>query len=110
MTLSNAYITLLVNKELIMYRNPKILKAAQHAPCMVCGSTGTTVAAHSNQSRHGKGMGMKAHDCFVAFLCVKHHSIVDGSIGHLTREESREMWSFAHDKTILFLFENEVIS
>jgi hypothetical protein len=110
LTLSTTYIKLIEIQGINMnYRNPKILKAAQHAPCMVCGSVSTTVAAHSNQSIHGKGMGIKAHDCFVAFLCAQHHSMVDGQTGNLTRQESREMWASAHDKTILFLLKEGII-
>jgi hypothetical protein len=51
---------------------------------MFCGNDdGTIVAAHSNQSRHGKGLGLKAHDCFVAFLCAHcHHWLDQGLAGY----------------------------
>lgn len=57
-------------------RNPHLLKMAQGEPCLlripgVCnGDSDTTVAAHSNQSAHGKGnqwsqtsLGINGVDC-----------------------------------------------
>ena len=47
-------------------RNPTLLNMAKGEPCLlrvpgVCnGDSDTTVAAHSNQSAHGKGKAMKA--------------------------------------------------
>lgn len=62
-----------------MWRSRKLLDSAQHHSCQAegCGSTHGVVAAHSNQQRHGKGMGIKAADCFVAFLCATCHHWVD---------------------------------
>ena len=91
------------------YRNPKILKGAQGAPCMVCGNTVTTVACHSNKARHGKGTGLKAHDIFVAYLCAHHHNEVDGRTGKLTGYEADAMWQSAHDKTIIYLLAQGII-
>jgi len=71
---------------------------------MNCGADdGTIVAAHSNQSKHGKGMSIKAHDCFVAFLCHRcHHEIDQGS--KLSKEERIDLWQRAHEATLLHLF------
>ena len=42
------------------YRNPKLLKLAKDAPCVLCGSNdGTVVACHSNQLRDKKGTELK---------------------------------------------------
>jgi len=86
------------------YRNKKLTDAARGQPCMNCGADdGTIVAAHSNQSRHGKGMSIKAHDCFVAFLCHRcHHEIDQGS--KLSKEERIDLWQRAHEATLLHLF------
>lgn len=82
-----------------MFRSKKILAEAQHHPCQYCGADdGTIVAAHSNQARHGKGMGIKAHDCFVAFLCAVCHAFVD--FGQGTKDEKASVWGQAHDKTL----------
>ncbi len=88
------------------YRNKKILQLALEAPCQSCnGMDGTIVAAHSNQQRDGKGMGIKAHDYRVAYLCHKCHTWVD-SDPKATKEEKREKWEDAHRDTIAWLFDN----
>lgn len=65
-----------------MYRNAKLLAAAKNRACTMCRTQdGTTVAAHSNLLEHGKGRGIKAHDCFVAYLCHRCHTGYDN--GHI---------------------------
>lgn len=89
------------------YRNRKLLDAARDQPCMHCGiQDGTTVAAHSNQSRHGKGMSIKAHDCFIAFLCGGCHYKIDQS-SKLSKVERQQMWQDAFEKTLLHLWQTE---
>lgn len=59
------------------YRNRSILREAMHHSCQWCWvNDGTVVAAHSNQQRHGKGFGIKAHD-LPAYLCHQCHTMVD---------------------------------
>jgi hypothetical protein len=71
---------------------------------MICGLEGSTQACHSNQLRHGKGKGIKAHDWAIASLCYKcHHEIDQGN--KLTKEQRRDMWQDAHEDTIAMLFE-----
>jgi hypothetical protein len=61
------------------YRNKQLTQSAKHESCVSCGADdGTIVWAHSNSSRHGKGMGIKAHDLFGAYLCHKCHREFDG--------------------------------
>lgn len=84
------------------YRNKKLLQLARHHECQYCNTDdGTIVAAHSNQLIHGKGMGIKAHDVFIAYLCAYCHDVVDGrrrpGISQQTREE---IWSIAHYNTM----------
>jgi hypothetical protein len=63
------------------YRNAKLRESAKHESCVSCGrDDGTVVWAHSNQQRHGKGMGIKAHDLFGAYLCHDCHDLLDGRI------------------------------
>lgn len=73
------------------YRNPRLLERAKDAPyCMYCRESnhGQIVACHSNSQKFGKGMGQKASDVPIAFLCGHCHSLVDGRIGpHLTQQE-----------------------
>ena len=53
-------------------RDRKRLAAIRKLPCVVCGSSPVD-AAHSNQSSHGKGMGLKACDSKTIPLCRNHH-------------------------------------
>jgi hypothetical protein len=76
---------------------------------MHCGlNDSTTVAAHSNQQRDGKGMGIKAHDYRIAFLCHTCHAAIDQGSG--SREEKKQIWEEAHRKTVGWLFETGKIS
>lgn len=78
---------------------------------MSCGvSDGTIVAAHSNQSRDGKGMGIKAHDYRIAYLCHRCHFNIDQGIGFSGRQERIDAWESAHRATIGWLFEHDYIT
>ena len=86
------------------YRNPKLLKLAKDAPCMNCGiMDGTIVAAHSNQLRDNKGIGIKSDDYRIAYLCSMCHARIDNG-KELSREERIELWENAHRRTIGYLF------
>jgi hypothetical protein len=80
-------------------RSPRLLRAVATIPCQHCGLVGQTQAAHSNESRHGKGRGIKASDQYVAALCVSCHSMLDQGPS-LTRLERRVMWFLAHQRTV----------
>lgn len=61
------------------WRSKKLTQSAKHESCVSCGADdGTIVWAHSNQQTHGKGMGIKAHDLFGAYLCQRCHDAYDG--------------------------------
>lgn len=68
-----------------VYRNPALLALAKGQECLVrvpkyCwGGTESTVAAHSNQIRDGKGKGIKAHDWATAHACGGCHYFLDQS-------------------------------
>ena len=82
------------------YMNRKVTAEADHHKCQSCGADDdTVVAAHSNQGRHGKGMGRKAHDCFVAYLCAACHSWLDQGGSSKIMKDS--VWDAAHKKSIL---------
>lgn len=92
----------------MIYRNKRLLEACRELPCQNCGlEDGTVVAAHSNQLRHGKGRGIKAHDCFVAAMCFKCHKELDE--GGLARDEKVEMWQRAHENTLVELFNRGIL-
>ena len=89
------------------YRNPKLLALAKHAPrCFCCGADndGTVVAAHSNEMAYGKGMGHKAHDWAISYVCHKCHERIDGRADKLSRNDKELLWRMSHIKTIEWLF------
>jgi len=67
------------------FRSEKWLRAVASLPCVLCYREGATQAAHRNE---GKGMGIKAHDCWTAALCVSCHSEIDQG-KDMTRDERR---------------------
>jgi hypothetical protein len=64
--------------------------------------------AHSNQSRHGKGGSLKAHDCFFASACRSCHREIDQG-KTMSREEKFDAWDRAHIRTMLQLWERGLI-
>ncbi len=79
-------------------RDKRILEFCRTLPCQSCGiDNGTIVAAHSNQSIHGKGRGIKASDQYVAALCYECHYEVDQ--GRLCRQTKQMIWNEAHERT-----------
>lgn len=92
------------------YRNPKLLKSANGAPCQGCGIIdGTIVAAHSNQLRDGRGYAYKSADYRIAYLCHKCHDFVDGRAGNLDKQGKVDMWEEAHRNTIAYIFEHGIV-
>jgi hypothetical protein len=82
------------------WRSKKLTQSAKHESCVACGADdGTIVYAHSNEQKHGKGMGIKAHDLFGAYLCQNCHDGYDGRTDMFIlysqqdkRDWFREMW------------------
>ncbi len=91
------------------YRSKKLLENARDRACVLCGSVGTTVAAHSNSLAHGRGMGHKAPEYYVAYLCQSCHDTVDGRHGGFTKEEKRGMWLDAFVKTVAIWFDEGIV-
>ena len=72
------------------YRNKKLRDSAKHEACVSCGADdGTIVWAHSNSQKHGKGMGIKAHDLFGAYLCNNCHYKFDNGAWN---KKDAEIW------------------
>jgi hypothetical protein len=87
------------------YRSPALLAMARGKPCLLTavhnclGRDGsTTVAAHSNQSRHGKGMARKADDCYSVWACVNCHSWLDQ--GNAPKAEKVRAFDVAHTRQV----------
>lgn len=87
---------------------PALTRTAEGEECTlkvpgVCnGRTDTTVWAHSNQDRHGKGKGLKSHDCFGAWSCSACHDWLDR-----TRDPDRvDVFERGRDRTLYKLFKD----
>jgi len=92
--------------------NKKYLKLARGKPCVRCGSLHGVVACHySGQFSHqlGKGMGIKADDLFVAFLCHQCHQYFDNYEIRNNCERSQEFLILIL-KTIKLLLETGEIT
>ena len=92
-----------------MYRSPKLLKSVQEMECQLCGRFGQTVPAHANWQQYGKGMGLKAHDCFIAAVCTACHDRIDGRKDRLTDEEKHDLWHQAWIRTLQSWFVRGVV-
>ena len=81
------------------YRNKKLTQSAKHEACVSCGADdGTVVWAHSNRQKHGKGMGIKAHDLFGAYLCHACHLSYDSG-----KEPERCNW-YSENRSLITWF------
>ena len=86
------------------FRSEAIRALAKDQPCQRCGrEDGTTVSAHSNSHKHGKGGKIKAHDCFIAWLCNQCHYEIDNG-KTMTKEERYDEWESAYIRTMPKLF------
>ena len=88
----------------------RLRESAKLAPhCFNCGLQNPNgdllCLAHSNELRHGRGIGHKTPDIFGAILCKPCHDIIDGRRGALTKEEKHEMHRLAHEDTLLWWWE-----
>lgn len=64
-------------------------------PGLCLGPASPTVPCHSNQSIHGKGMGIKAHDIYTVPGCSACHRETDQGM-RFTREEKFAIWDRAY--------------
>lgn len=94
-----------------VYRNKKLLALAKDAPCcFACmkSNDGSVVACHSNSQRFGKGLGIKASDAAIAFMCNRCHAETESG-KRLTREQRTEVWEQAFIDTMVWLFESGLV-
>ncbi len=92
------------------YRNKKLLASAKDQPCVLCGSVGTTIAAHANSVALGKGMGIKAPDFYTAWVCHSCHDRIDGraAVGW-AYTSNHDMWVQAYIRTVARWFELGIV-
>ena len=80
-------------------RDARYRDACRAMPCQHCGSEVGVTWAHSNQAIHGKGLGIKASDQYVAALCQACHMHLDQG-KDLTQGERVALWDAAHRETV----------
>lgn len=83
-------------------RDERLRYMCRAMPCMCCGASGEQAGvtwAHSNQAKHGKGLGEKASDVFVAAMCAWCHRELDQGNTE-TQAEKAARWTAAWRKTI----------
>jgi hypothetical protein len=95
------------------FRDRDLLNLAYALPCQlqipgVCTGGDPSEPAHSNQSRHGKGKSLKAHDCFFAASCRECHVEIDQG-SRLTREERIDIWQRGFERTVLVLWQRGLL-
>ena len=93
------------------YRDRELLDSVYQIDCQLqlpCCEGGPGEPAHSNQSRHGKGGAIKAHDIFIAAGCRACHRELDQGRS-MSREEKFEVWQRAHERTLLELFRRGIV-
>ena len=88
-------------------RDAKRLAAIRKLPCVVCGRSPVD-AAHSNQSAHNKGLGIKASDEFTIPLCRQHHIEYD-QFQKMNRSQSVEWFTKMLEKTELMMRKDDEV-
>ena len=66
-------------------------------PRVVFHDIETVVPAHSNQQRHGKGVGIKANDKFTVPACMTCHFEIDQGKS-MTKAEKFAAWDAAYER------------
>lgn len=63
-------------------KTPVTVGDAKGQQCKNCGShDDTTVNAHANKIKYGKGKAIKCHDALTAWLCYRCHKWLDQGFG-----------------------------
>lgn len=94
------------------YRDRALLDCAYQFPCSLrfpcCEGGSSGEPAHSNQSRHGKGGAIKAHDCFHVPACRSCHRELDQG-RTMQRDEKFGAWDRAFDDYLPQLFQRGLL-
>ena len=93
------------------FRSRELLKLAYQLDCMLqlpgCEG-GVGEPAHSNQPKHGKGMGIKSGDMWFVPACRSCHRELDQG-KTMTRDEKRAAWDDAFLRAYEALWERGLI-
>ena len=90
------------------YRSESFRRAVASMPCVLCGIQGRTQAAHNNQIKDGKGMGIKSSDVTCMALCVECHRAIDQG-GKLSKQERHALEDELNLKTLRQMVANELL-
>tara|TARA_R110000772_G_scaffold4094_3_gene14466 strand:+ start:6059 stop:6388 length:330 start_codon:yes stop_codon:yes gene_type:complete len=95
---------------------PKLQKSAEGKECVmnvegVCNNDSSTVVlCHSNSSKHGKGMGTKAHDFFAVWGCHACHDWLDGrSHQEVPADVKQHAFDMAHIRQLEIWFRSGIL-
>lgn len=96
---------LIADPKTVAKRCSALLEMARGRRCLMmavdeceCLAGSTTVAAHSNSYRHGKGRSRKADDCWSVWACAACHRWLDQ--GAAPRAEKERAFAAAHERQI----------
>ena len=95
------------------FRSRALLDLAYELDCQIqipgiCEG-GTGEPSHANWSWAGKGMSIKAHDCFFASSCRACHREIDQG-KNLSEESRRALWMRGHTNTMLELWRRGLLA
>ena len=97
------------------FRNRKLLDIAHSAPCFaafphVCNQYIGCHPAHADWQEWGRGIGHKAPDWAVAFLCGNAHREIDPKLApSMDREQRQAEWLHAFISTQDYLWKEEKV-
>jgi hypothetical protein len=100
--------TLAIPKQAVVARVDKLRLAARDYACVICGTFGSTVAAHCNDVSV-KGIGRKAPGYLIAYLCQQCHDQCDGRSGGMDKAAKRALWNEAYWRTARIWFESQMV-
>lgn len=94
------------------HRDRRLLDLSHEAPCFLqlgvpgCGNH-PSVPCHSDMQRHGRGVGHKSADLFAVSGCPACHAAFTRA--NLGRDGYEWAWQRAHERYLLWLWENNKI-
>ena len=100
-------------------KTSKIRQSARGEDCTinlegVCNYNPETVVwAHSNDQKHGKGMGLKANDEWGAYACYACHAVYDRQMkrpAHLSLDDVENAFTLAMEKSLAILKRKNLVS
>lgn len=93
------------------HRDRKLLDISHEAPCFLrlspyCGRY-PSVPCHSDDLRHGRGVGHKSHDCLAVPGCPDCHELFNRK--NLGREGYFDKWQKANEEYQVWIWKNRKV-